>query len=173
MFLFPGQDEEVLRVGIANDNAQDDDILTESLKKFRVGFYFDAAKQIAFEDVYQENEQERAEQQAAEDFEKEYEVPERKNRQMVEMPAGVEYDQSAASSPRRARRVSRVASYEQEVIDLDENEDEDDDEDENESGEMEDEDMEGQEGDYDIQEGEYGEEQFEGQSVEEETEEDD
>ncbi|TID13640.1 hypothetical protein E6O75_ATG01618 [Venturia nashicola] len=155
-FLFPGQGKEVLRVGIANDNAQDDDVLNEYLKKFRVGFHFDAAKQIAYEDVYEEKERERAEQQAAEAFEKGYKIPERKNRQMVEMPEGVGYIQSAASSPQRARRVSRVASYEQ-VIDLEEDEDED-----------EDEGMEDEEGD---EEEHSGEEQFEGQSVEEETEE--
>lgn len=172
-FLFPGQHEESLRVGIANDNAQDDDVLTEYLKKFRVGFYFDAAKQIAFDDVYEEKEQERAEQQAVEEFEKGYKVPEVKNRQMIEMPEGVEIVQSSASSPRHSRRFSRVASYEQEVIDLDENEDEGEDE------EIEDEDMEGQGGDYEDQVGvfddeaeqEYGEEQFEAQSAEEETEE--
>lgn len=135
-----------------------------------MGFHFDAAKQIAFEDVYEENEQERAEQQATADFEKGYKIPERKNRQMVEMSEGVEYMQSAASSPRRARRFSRVASYEQEVIDSEEDENEDGDE------EMEDEDMEGHEGDYEDQEGGYEEPSYDDEepiSAEEETEEDD
>lgn len=136
-----------------------------------MGFQFDAVKQIAFDDVWEEKDKERAEQQAVEDFEKEYKIPEMKNRQMIEMPEGMGFlRESAASSPRRSRTFSRVASYEQEIKDLDEDEDE----------EMGDEDMEGQEGDYEDQEGEYdeeeeqyGEEQFEAQSAEEETEEDD
>lgn len=136
-----------------------------------MGFRFDAVKQIAFDDVWEEKDKERAEQQAVEDFEKEYKIPEMKNRQMIEMPEGTGFlQESAASSPRRSRTFSRVASYEQEVIDLDEDEDKDEDE------EMGDEDMEGQgsdyEGEYDEEE-QYGEEQFEAQSGEEETEEDD
>ncbi|QDS76291.1 hypothetical protein FKW77_001968 [Venturia effusa] len=167
-FLFPGQGGKDLRVGIAHDNAQDDEILTEYLERFRVGFHFDAAKKIAFDDVSEEHELQRVELQAVADFGKSYKIPEMEHRQMVELPEGVEFlAQSAASSPRRPRTFSRVAGYEQEVIDLNEDEDED-------------EGMESQESDYESREGayddepeeQYDEEQFEAQSGDEETVED-
>lgn len=150
---FPDRDEEVLRMGIANDNAQDDEILTSYLSKFRMGSHFDAVKQVAFDDVRKEFEDAAAEVERVREFEAGYTIPIIENRNLIVYPDGQDYvAQSAGSSPRHSRRFSMAKGYEH----GDEEGDEDEDMDMEDSGESYEE-QQGydQEDDYEDREGRF------------------
>jgi nuclear pore complex protein Nup133 len=125
---FPGDD--TLRKGIAADNARDDELLNYYLETMRMGFHFDAAREVAFEVVEREFEDRARGEEEIRMFVAGYEVPVIKERGLVERGfvmqeegeyEGEEYDdESPVNSPRQLRR--RRLAREESVEEVDEDE---------------------------------------------------
>lgn len=123
---FPGHDTD-LRNKIALDNARDDEILNTCLSTLRMGFHFDAARDVASEVVKQDYEDRAAAEDQLRQFVAEYEAPEIKDRGLVERSFvmqegeydGDEYDdESPISSPKQLRRrLARGESFDGEDTD--------------------------------------------------------
>jgi nuclear pore complex protein Nup133 len=123
---FPGHDTD-LRNKIALDNARDDEILNTCLSTLRMGFHFDAARDVAYEVVKQDYEDRAAAEDQLRQFVAGYEVPEIKDRGLVERSfvmqegeyEGGEYDdESPISSPKQLRRrLARGESFDGEDVD--------------------------------------------------------
>lgn len=103
-----------MRKGIAADNLYDDEELEIQLTSLRMGFHFDAAREVAYEVFRKEAEKRAAAEETRRRFADDYEVPEITERGLVEraffMQEGDgeyddEYDdESPVSSPRQMRR---------------------------------------------------------------------